>query len=113
VRHKKQRWLIMIGSNSLPVPPLTREVFDNVIGFFRDSSGQCSHATSLTLSDAFNPFRHPPACGIRPIDYSIFAADSSFDFQRRIAANSSLSLRLPPSRCDGPKPTSPGLPPDR
>jgi hypothetical protein len=50
----------------------------------------------------------PSLCS--PIDHSTFAADSSFDIQRRIAANSSPSVRLPPSRCDGPKPTSPRPP---
>jgi hypothetical protein len=82
---------------------------------FPDSSGRSSHATSLTSSDLFNPVGHSPCCLISPIEHATFTftANSSFNIQHLIAANSSFRVRLPSSRCDGSRSPSPPLPRNR
>jgi hypothetical protein len=119
--HKRPLRPIVISSNAQLLSPPISDVFGRVTGLLPDLPGRCSYATSLTLSSPFNSPRHPLAWLIPSIDHLPFTADilglitsdSSFDIQCLIAANSSLSVRLPPSRCDGPNPTSPHLPLDR
>jgi hypothetical protein len=87
--------------------------FDGVTGLFPDSSRRCPRTTSLTSSDPFNPVGHSSCCLIRPIERSTFTANSSFNIQRLIAANSWFRVGLPSSGCDGPRSPSPPLPHDR
>jgi hypothetical protein len=89
--------------------------FDGVTGLFSDYSGGSSRATSLTSSDLFNLLGHSPCCLIPPIQRSTFtfATNSSFNIQHLIAANSSVRVGLPSSRCDGPRSLSPPLPRDQ
>jgi hypothetical protein len=80
---------------------------------FPDSSGRSSLATSLTSSDPFNLVGHSPCYLIPSIEHSTITTNSSFNIRRLIAANSSFRVRLPPSRCNGPRSPSPFMPRDR
>jgi hypothetical protein len=78
-----------------------KDAFGRVIALFFDSSGRCSRGTSVT--SLIQSTIHPACCSLS-IDHSTLAADSSFDIQRLISANSSFRVRLWLSRCNGPKP---------
>jgi hypothetical protein len=62
------------------------------------------------FADVVRSLQSTPPSFWSPIHHSTFAVDSFFDIQPLIAANSSPSVRLLPSRCDGPKPTPPRRP---
>jgi hypothetical protein len=97
---------------SMPSFPISG-VFDGLNGRFPDSSGRSSRATSLTLSDLFNPLGHSPCCLIPTIQRSTFTTDLFFSIQSLIAANSSFRVGLPSAQCNAPRPPSPSLPRNR
>jgi hypothetical protein len=84
------------------VPRFTRKV---LVFYFADVvwPNQSTSPSPVLASSCRLATRCPPSGCRRP----------SFDIHRLIAANSTLSLRVRPSRCDVPKPPSPSLRSDR